>query len=63
MLHYCTLHAAGRVRHAALLSVRAGAHGKGARERARGCVLQMGQENNALGVFDELNQANEDLTR
>ena len=26
------------------------------------CLRQMGQENNA-GVFDELNQANEDLTR
>ena len=26
------------------------------------CLKQMGQENNA-GVFDELNEANEDLTR
>ena len=26
------------------------------------CLKQMGQENNA-GIFDELNEANEDLTR
>ena len=62
ILRNCTLHAAGRVCHAALLCAQVLTAKARVSELEAVCLRQMWQENNA-GVFDELNQANEDLTR